>query len=214
MPSTPSPRRRSRDYDGSSRGKWTTFADQVVKAFDAEDALRSDIVSSIAELGRGPTVIGSDARGACSSRHAEVQPRGTAGVERLNRFNYLCLTDSSFDGRTSRAGRRAPSQSSAAATRRLRALRYRNTRPCRACWCNPLRGTKRSAAPGDGVGLSLFGSPRADACSCSRTPARAEVLVEHVEVDEEVHGVVACVNRRSGRLRTTTRRVREKRLLH
>ena len=136
-----------------------------------------------------------------------------AGVERLNRFNYSCLTDSSFDGRTSRAGRRAPSQSSAAATGRRRALRRRNTRPCRACWCSPLRGKKRSAAPGDDVELS-FGSPRADACSCSRTPARAEVLVEHVEVDEEVHGVVACVNRRSGRLRTTTRRVREKRLLH
>ena len=213
MPSTPSPRRRSRDYDGSSRGKWTAFADQVVKAYDAEDALRSDIVSSIAELGRGPTVIGSDARGACSSRHAEVQPRGTAGVERLDRYNYSFLTDSSFDGRTSRAGRRAPSQSSAAATGRRRALRRRNTRPCRACWCSPLRGKKRSAAPGDDVELS-FGSPRADACSCSRTPARAEVLVEHVEVDEEVHGVVACVNRRSGRLRTTTRRVREKRLLH
>ena len=159
MPSTPSPRRRSRDYDGSSRGKWRTFADQVVKAFDAEDTLRSGSVSSIAELGRGPTVIGSDARGACSSRHAEVQPRGTAGVERLDRYNYSFLTDSSFDGRTSRAGRRAPSQSSAAATGRRRALRRRNTRPCRACWCSPLRGKKRSAAPGDDWGSRCSGRP-------------------------------------------------------
>lgn len=140
--------------------KVENLADQVVKASDAEDALRSGSFSSIAELGRGATVIGSDARCACSSRHAEVQPRGTAGVERLNRFNYYsCLTDSSFDGRTSRAGRRAPPQSSAAATGRRRALRRRNTRPCRACWCSPLRGKKRSAAPGDDWGSRCSGRP-------------------------------------------------------